>query len=375
MNIKVTNKLIKMAITIFLLSTGISLCADINQEGGKFKPVPSTNTEDILNMISMEVHSNYKKIKTWQGKSKSTFESVYEGEKAKNIFFSQTIGKGQAPHKLMRQAEKNDNFFIDVENDKLSVSFNYIGPSIFIDMEKGKTIEAKSIHLPKSFIVTSDYYISSRPYRLRDGIILTRKAFKEKLPKDKMKCAGILGEIFDPRKIFLREKPIWETLPIVIEHIKNHGDIRVNGLSVKVDEYKNGDVTEYRLQMPGFIGPEEYIVKYIYFSSRCGFNISVIEVFDQSDKILHRKTIEYDLYEGIYIPKLFIEENHTYLKDGAKNSRKKTISLKEQKVNSLIPENMFTYKKLGLQNNDIFIDNIQGVKYKYNEGNLVPIND
>ena len=131
MNYKVTNKLIKRAIAISLLSTGLSLCADINQKGEKFKPVPSTNTEDILNMISMEVHSNYKKIKTWQGKSKSTFESVYEGEKAKEIFLTQTMGKEPAPHKLMKRAEKNDNFFIDVEKDKLSVSFNYIGPSIF----------------------------------------------------------------------------------------------------------------------------------------------------------------------------------------------------------------------------------------------------
>ena len=198
---------------------------------------------------------------------------------------------------------------------------------------------------------------------------MNRKAVKAKREKGRMDCRSGMPPIYDPRDSFGARRTIWENFPRLVQHINEHGELNVDGYRLKLEEQKYGDVTRYRVQWPAKISPETYIfVKMVFYSDK-GFNVVSYEVTDPNGKVFQRLTWEYELVSSVYVPKETTEER--FERSNGELSYHRESTFRNLQLNQPIPEKTFTYKNLGLENGDKFIDKTLGKDYTYQDGTLV----
>ena len=359
-------------LTLFSFAKGES---PQNNTAIEFHTVDPNRIPDILIMISDQARSNYEHIKTWQGEVNAVLDYLYEGPAAEKIFNTHTDGTGKIPKIVKRRVECITQFTVNIERDFLYVSNNWEKPAQYMDLESGRDLGTKSTPDFKRSIVTPEYYIHCSPNTMRDGSIINRKAVKEAIQE----CPTCdRPSVFDPRELFgLPLQPVWVTFPRMIKIINEQGKYGIDGYNLEVEERKDGGITEYRIQKPGKLtlesgkfGPEYYLLLTRVFSSAKGFNVVSEETTFADGKPFSRRTWDYDLIVGIYLP--IKTTRQSFRSDTAKVEYESKGFFKNLKVNHPIPAEKFTYKNLGLENGDKFIDKTMGKGYTYQDGNLIP---
>jgi len=368
---KITSKKIKVSAVVLLilfnLTSAEGLRGDIASE---FRPVDSNRIPEILTMISSRIKSNYDKIKTWQGETNFTIDRIYEGAAAERKFNTQTDGTGKTPNTVIRHIEGRREFAVDLEKDFLYANVIRENPAYYTDFETGRDLGTKSAPSQKVSILTPEYYINWGPYEMRDGVVMSRRVVKQARQKGST-CTNLSSPVSDPRECFMVGQPIWETFPPLLQYINEHGKYGIDGYSLKVEERTIGNLTEYRIQRPGKVSPERYLFVTMVFSSKKGFNIVSYEVTDPKSGLFHtKKNWGYDLLDGVYLPSRTTEQ--IFDRKSGDLSYEETYTYNNLKVNQPIPAETFTYKNLGLQNGDKFIDKILDKEYTYQDGELIP---
>lgn len=340
----------------------------------EFQPVDSDRIPEILNMISTTMRTNYNQIKTWRGEVRLSIDRISDGADAEQIFKKNTHNKGEIPAVVLKHEELTIEFALNVKDDFLFVN-QYPGkPRQYIDFETKRDLGAKWMPDHSKAIVTPEYYLQSSPNIIRENVVLKRKAVKTKREKGPSgRCGSSVHPIYEPRDSFGARRTIWELFPRVAQYMNENGELNVDGHSLKVEERKDGDVTRYLVQQPTKIAPEMYRFLKTVFCSENGFNIVSYELTDSDGKLLRRLTWEYELVSGVYLPKKTTEERFERTNGGQSYYVESTF--RNLQLNQPIAEETFTYKNLGLQNGDKFIDKILNKEYTYQDEELIPVSN
>jgi hypothetical protein len=183
-----------------------------------------------------------------------------------------------------------------------------------------------------------------------------------------------MNTVYDPRIHLSIGDPIWELFPRLIEYIKKHGKFSIGGFDLQLEGRKTGDTYDYRIVVPSKTqGGETYLFHEWLLSGNSGFNIisfqtTYLNKGNSNNIVLKKEVLDYKQFGDVYVPCYSLEQ--TFDVNGKLN-KEQTITFKNQKVNEPIPTETFTYKNLGLKNEDEFIDKIAGKEYKYQDANLV----
>jgi hypothetical protein len=368
----ITYKTMKIFVVSLIISCGFVIAE--SQSGrvpNKFSPVDVNEIPKILNMISDNTQNNYKLIRTWEGRIESQLDYIYEGKAAEKIFKSSTQGIGETPLSVLNSVETITEFSLDAEKDCVFVHSYSNKPIEYRGLDTGRSLGTKGIPGEAISILTKEYYVKCKADRMRNGVVTSRKAIKQNL-QDCQSCQN--QPVFDPRESFNAGQPIWETIQHILKQILKDGEWKVNGHNLKVEENKTGDVIQYQIIMPGKMTEGNLIFTTMVFSSEKGFNITLFQMADVNDRIFQKGTWNYELIDGVYLPKETTHQNYMG-KDGSLSYSKK-MSFKNSRINQSIASETFTYKNLGLKEGDIFVDEIQKKEYRYKEAtkSLEPIN-
>jgi len=283
-----------------------------DNNAAEYELLPYRRIPEILNMISSRVQNNYKRIRTWEGKVESEVDYIYEGKNAERIFKTNTHDIGETPRIVMNHADTTIEFSLDAEKDYLYVHSYSDKLFQYMDLDTGRDLGAKGIPGEGRSILTKEYRTQCRADTRHKNVVTSRKAIKQKLQD----CSGCQkSPVFDPRESFEAGEPIWETLQHILGQINKDGEWKVGEYSLKVGERKVGDVIQYRIITPAKITEVDILFSTMVFSSEKGFNVILFKVADINDRILQNATWDYELMEGIYLPKKTTQQNYTG-KDG-----------------------------------------------------------
>lgn len=357
----------KLCAVILIVSLGfVSAESVANNTATEFSAVSPNDIPDILTMISEKTHSNYERIKTWQGEIDATVNAICEGLAAKRILQNKRSCAGKNAEVVREHRRSKIEFVADCEQNFFYAKKTRQNPRQYIDVKTGKILCERSVPWYQASIGTPEYQINCRPDSKRGDSIATRKAIKKAAERN---CASCSSDVFDPREFFLAIGPLWETFPRMIKIINEHGEYGIDGYTLKVEERTDERITEYRIQIPGRVSPEQYLFITMIFSSEKEFNIISLETTRTDGKLFQRKTWEYELVDGAYLPSKTTKQDFTG--ENAKLTYKRECIFRNLQINHSIPPETFTYKNLGLKNGDKFIDKILGREYTYQDEELI----
>jgi len=361
---KITLKIIKICgVILFALFSSAEAGNLKDNSISEFRPVDPNQISDILTMISNRVRSNYDRIKTWQGEVAVISDSIFEGAAAERIFKTNTDGKGECPKTINDHREHVIKFSLDAEKDFLHANYCPTIPLQYIDVENERGLTAKGTAAFRRAIVTPEYEFHCTGDTMRDGVVMSRKAVKHVRQKGRA-CKKTTPPVFNPKEQFLPGRPVWEEFPLTLQYINERGPLDVDGHTLKVEKRTDGNNTEYRVQMPGKISPTDYIIMDKIFSVEKGFNIILLEARMSNGQLFQKSTWDYEVIDGVYLLSRTTKQDFT---PDAKLSSERKCVFKNSQVNQPIPAETFTYKNLGLKENDVFKDEIEKKEYRYKE--------
>ena len=382
------NILINRAKYFLLILLALSLLCHRRTFGSEqtdaFVPVDQNSIPQILTMIGIRIKENYNKIHIWQGTKNIVRNSFYENAAEKKAFRAWKKIEGPLPEKIATYSEQICEFTLDADKDMRFENRRPIGTMKLIDLKTGREFEAKTpadtIMVAGSIraIVRPDAHFEWNPVSRNkdDGTITRCRVVKQARPQGEITCGSGLYPVYDPRETFtVFASHLWDLFPRIISIINEKGSFGTGGQNLKVEEFKSGNVTKYRIIMPTKSHADSHDINFfnLVFSSEKGFNIISFSETSDNNKTFKKTTWEYDLVGGIYIPSQKIEMRFDEITSTLKEETILTFS--NQKVNEALSEDVFTYKNLGLKDGDIFIDKIDNKEYRYKATNktLEPI--
>jgi len=377
-------KLSLTSIVLFMLSIFTSPgMADDNQQC-KWVAVDQNSFAEILAMINSRVEENYNRIKTWQGKIKIVADSINEGEGRKEKYEQILVDK-PLPNKIIDHVELTKEFAMDADKGLLYESIYPDAQQNIIDAQTGRSLHLREfvqIGSGKN-ILTPNYQLDCRDIKNRDGAIVRRNVIKQVRSQDKMTCQKHLRPIFDPRetmRIFgditgKSSAPLGGSFTKYLA-IYNEGEKSFDGYpTIRIEECNVGDIKKYRIALIGLsrddTGPIVHSYSNLVCSSEAGFNVVSYSTTDTKGRIVDNKAWDYDLINGVYIPIKKFEQDYDYPSGKIKTQSIDTFI--DQKVNTPINSEVFTYRNLGLKDGDRFSDRILNKEYTYQKGNLIEI--
>ncbi len=366
MNVKkIIRKISAMIIVIPLL------CNFALGKIGVFEVVPAQRIPDVLNTISTCVHQNFLKINSWEGETDVSWYTEYKGKEAKRIFESRTGAVGDPPNRIAELMESTTKFSSDFGKDLFYVKVLRKNLSRYVDLVGNRDLGTNSIPWWRISISTPDYYMESTPNRIRDGQVVQRRAVKENIDKECSSCERL--PVVDTLDLFDAGTPVWLTYSHILERIKEKGEYVVDGkYALKVEQrVLDGDL-QYRIHEPAKVGPEGdniWLIK--TYSTNAGWNMISSERRRANGELVSRQTLEYQSVQSVYILSSTTYETLDPNDGSLTYQKKKTY--KNIRLNHSIPEEIFTYKNLGIEEGDMFIDKIENKEYTYQGGELVEV--
>ena len=346
-------------------------------ETRQFQPIEKESISDILSQISTKTQENYKRINTWQGEVEFTSEIVNKGDAAEEIFKNRTTGQGKTPQSILQHAFGTIKFVIDIKNES-NYEYLFRPESMqYIDVNSGtflNLLPGFSYPVHRILIVTPQEYLECAPIGYTDttsGIISSRRVVKKALEKsnkdvsDQRNTVSREG-IFDPRNfIYINsESGFWDYLASCKRRFEKK-DKEPNLPPLKFEESRDSNDIVYHMLMPFRISKKQHIFISTYFASKACSNIVKSEMLGPELQKQSCIEIEYSVIDGINVPCRIV--SYTYdISDGSVTQKKEYV-FKNQQLNKPIPAETFTYKNLGLKENDKFIDEIENKEYRYKE--------
>jgi hypothetical protein len=375
-------------IILFMFSILTSPSIADNNQQCQWVAVDQNSFAKILTMINSRVEENYGRIKTWQGKVNIVTESVIESEGRKRSYERILVDK-PLPNEIIDHVELTKEFAVDANEGLLYEGVYPDAQQYIIDAQTGENLqlnERVQIGSGKK-ILTPNYQLNCKENKNRDGIVVSRKVIKQSRPTGELTCQGHLSPVFDPRetmRIFGDIKgesfaPLGGAFAKYLSFLdKEVGNSSIDGYpTIAVEECDVGNVKKYRISLLGLAKDSNGATVHFFYnlvcSSEIGFNVVSYSTTDEKGRVLEHKTWEYDLFDGVYLPKVVIRRNFT--RESGRLNYENKYTFKNQKVNKPIPSETFTYRNLDLENGDEFIDKMENKKYRYQDANLVPISE
>ncbi|MDD5063665.1 MAG: hypothetical protein PHQ35_02750 [Phycisphaerae bacterium] len=345
-----------------------------NADDTDFKTVDSNKIPRILSMLASTTQANFEKIHTWQGELDCSRYYVFKGDIAKETFETSTDANGSCPNEVAEITENRIVFKCDLDKGLWHVKRSREAPSRYIDPATNKDLGTKSLPSSSSEITTKEYQYNAQPDAYnRNDEVARRKAVKTKI--DGSLYQGRQPNYL-PRYIFDIDSQAWNGYPKDANIIEEKGKYVISGLEMKAEQrILSGDL-QYRIYEPfetnAFNIKKGWFIN--TFSEKAGFNIIDREMMTADGKLMLRKSTEYQKVNGVYVPIRYTKDRYDFNSDFSLREHEEGV-FKNIFINDTILEETFTYKNLGLQNGDKFIDEIAGKECKYQDANLVFVAD
>ncbi|MFA5240521.1 MAG: hypothetical protein WC476_12560 [Phycisphaerae bacterium] len=365
---RVKNLMTKLNVNFVLILMMFSLA--LAEED--FKPVEPEKIPGILRTISEQSKQNFEKIHTWQGELEVLRHSIDKGENAKKTFETLTDAVSPRPDKIDELTSSRIIFKCDLEKGLSYSKVSREAPTLYFDPADGRDLGTKSVSRCESRIMTNGYRLSAEPIARKKGDVVERRATKEKIDDDYSSLR--VQPVYLPTYIFDVRSQVWHIYPRIAEIIEKEGKYEVDGLAPKVEQKTVSGDLQYRVQIPfrlNSFGINNVWVTKI-FSANAVYNmISSERITADGEKLIQQKSVEYQKIKSICVPIGHIEDTYDF-QDFTLQSHEERI-FNNVRINEPISAETFTYKNLGLEDGDTFVDKIKDKEYKYKEAKLVEI--
>ncbi|MDD5063668.1 MAG: hypothetical protein PHQ35_02765 [Phycisphaerae bacterium] len=360
----------KISICVALIFTAHGLAI---AQGEEFQSVVPERIPGILRSISKQTKENFEKIHTWQGELDCSRYYVLKGGIAKETFETMTDANGPCPNEVAEITEAIIVFKCDLNKGLWYVKRSREAPTRYIDPATNKDLGTKSLPSSSSEIITKEYQYNAQPDAYnRNDEVAQRKAVKTKKEEPLYKWRQ---PEYLPRYIFDIDSQVWDRYPNYAKISEEKGKFEYSGLTMKAEQRTLSGDLQYRIHEP-FIMNTLNIKGWLIntFSEKAGYNIIDSERITADGKLMLRKSTEYQKVNGVYVPIRDTKDTYDHNRDFSLQIHEEGV-FKNIFINDTIPEEIFTYKNLGLKNGDEFIDKIAGKEYKYEDANLVFVSD
>ena len=317
-----------------------------------------------MRAFSAGLKSNYERIVTWKGTYRFEEEEWFRGDRARRL--GEGLGISDLPATepvIRRNVAGRGEFAVNVERDLLFVSFQTAKPEL-----RGTDKEVLPYH--QRSIITPEHYLHFQPNARwgRSKMVVSenaigRAAFRDPVAKSEGQQWGYIP---DPRQFFAYGRPFWREIEIIAEALLAEGSLEIDGHALRLS-YRPAR-REYFLTVPGKAGAGSYKFLEYTFDEDAGFNVVSLVMRDSDGRVYQDFKWQHQLLDGTYVP-----SRARYVmpgKDGQHIQFSRTWELEESRLNVTLDPDTFTYRNLGLEEGDRFLDNIEGVEYIYRGGEL-----
>ena len=330
--------------------------------------------------------ANVEKIETWQGEIRIQEVNHYYGDKAVKWYKGRLgahpdtrdelrwLNESSIPHHFRRKVNMIVPFAIDMIGDKL-YSNSKIIEAKYLEADtdnvlpiKSNVVESRSIVTPVNFLdFLPEVKFGPSNTLVTDGVVAGRAAFIR--PVEKAKNQQWSG-VRDPREYLGDDSPIWEEYAPLLSLLRNGEQIPMVGEHVpcKMESVEEKGHLKYVITWSSSLGDNIYRHKEISLNGDEGFCPTSVRVFDTTGKLYYSKTWTYEVVDGVFLPKTLRRE--TMGPEGI--SFVSEVTFEESVINKPIPDDVFTYRNLGLKNGDRVIDEIRELEFTFKDGELVP---
>ncbi len=361
--------IMKIGLCVALIFTA---CGFAIAQGEVFQAVETEKIPSILRSISKQTKENFEKIHTWQGELDCSRYYVLKGGIAKETFETSTDANGPCPNEVAEITEAIIVFKCDLDKGLLYVKRSREAPSRYIDPATNKDLGTKSLPSSSSEIITNEYQYSAQPNAYRNEKVVQRRAAKTKIEEPLYKWGQ---PNYLPIYIFNINSQVWDRYPDYAKILEEKGKYEYSGLAMKAEQRTLSGDLQYRIYEPFEINASNIKGWLINtFSEKAGYNIIDSERITADGKLMWQKSTEYQKVNGVYVPIRDTVDTYDHNRDFSLQIHEEGV-FKNIFINDAIPEEIFTYKNLGLQDGDKFIDKIAGKEYKVKDANLVFVAD
>jgi hypothetical protein len=369
----VKNLVTKLSVSVAFILLACSLAIGQSET---FQAVEPERIPGILRTISNQSKQNFERIHTWQGELEASRYFIDKGEQAKETFETLTDAVGPSPNEIAELTSSRIIFRCDLDKGLFYSRVCREEPSRYFDAVDGRDLGTKSITDWSRYIVTGEYRFSSTPSVWMKGEVIQRKAIKQKVKKDDLLYDApyvVHQPAYLPRYLFDLQFPAWERYSYLAGIIEEKGEHVVDGLTLRVEQRTlSGDV-QYRIHEPFRMNVFDInnIWQVKIFSANASYNMISWEMTSADGKLMHKKGLEYQKVNGVYVPIRDTEDTFDY-RDFSLRHHEEGV-FKNVRINEPIPAETFTYKNLGLKDGDKFIDKTTGKDFEYKNGELVEL--
>ena len=343
-------------------------------DGEKWRPVPETNYADVLELIALRSKANYEEISTWQGRIDIlATDHIYGVNAAEKSHAVDANSIARDSKHICLTAKTIAEFAVDMRNDKLYSDFQ---PTTMqykaVDLDQnvprskftGSPIRTRTVLTPESWMHYDSVYLYNPKYH--EGRT-SKTAFIDAAQKD-------VYNVQDPRRFFDIEvnRKVWEVILLTRRAILEGGNIRIADYPyVEITSMETSSGIKYRI-LSTFKGGD--VIKYIRIllevDETVGFNVIKREETNPDGVKKYSTKYSYENLNGIFVPKTFWMESHN---NSGELTGTSEITIETIGINKLLPEDTFSIKNLGIEENTIVTDKIKKSEFRYSKGNLVPI--
>lgn len=285
--------------------------------------IPEGEISIVLRLIANDIRENYERIGTWSGEIDIKITWLWTGAEAEDISAKLTGAQGQLLATVLQRAEEKTAFAVGADKNLIYVENFREKRCKFLDPVNGRDLGIMSWpHNSGScgytVIARPDFLLKAEPYSFEKGTgrIIGRRAVKKASERDQQ--TGLYGyeDVWDPRRVFFPGAEFtWDNLENLAKHIDRFGKMEFDGYRLKIEKHQKGDITEYKIMQPGVVSlerdsPDDYAIITRVFSDEYGLNMKYWKVASGSGQILQEFSWEYELVNGVYLPKKVVEKHY-----------------------------------------------------------------
>ncbi len=344
----------------------------------QWKPVPEANYAEVLDLIALRAKANYEEISTWQGRMNIREDIHYYGNNAaerSHGVYPDSIAR-DSQH-ICRAGRTVAEFAVDMRNDKLYSSVEPNGQYRAVDLDyniptdryRGRPARTRTILTPESYM----WYLTDGKFHSESQKGPAGKMVFIESPQNE----NVKGFVRDPREFFNsggEHRKLWDTLLQIRSRINDRINERVAGYPhIQITSLNTENGTKYRI-LTTWKGAEHYAIKYI----RCllevdeavGFNATRTETTNANGMKTDSAEYTYEKFGEIYLPKTVKKEVWNSKGEPTFTSE---ITITTTGLNEPLPEDTFSIKNLGVEEDTLVTDNIKKAEFRFSKGELVPI--
>jgi hypothetical protein len=372
MDVERENKTIWFVVVLVLLLISQQVYAtDVQQ----WQTVPEANYADVLELIALRTKANYEEIVSWQGRMNILENIHFYGTNAAERARVDTNSLARDSQHICEIAKTIADFAVDMRNDKL---YSKVDPNLqykAVDLDQIVPVR-KDTRTPNTrTILTPECYM----WYIPDGMFHP-KFHKGRLGKtvfiESSQNENVRGFVRDPRIFFELEghKKIWETLLQLRSNINDRIKERIAGYPhIEILSMNTDNGVKYRI-LTTWKGGENYVRKYmrslLEVDEAVGFNAIKTEMTTPDGVKIDLKEYTYEKNGEIYILKTVKKEQRNNKGEITFTSE---ITIETTGINKPLPEDTFTIKNLGVEEDTLVTDKIKKAEFRFSKGNLVPI--